>query len=370
MRRTPLLLVPLVLASACADLPSAPAEFTSSRASADVVAPGITVVMSGLNSPRGLDFAPNGDLYVAEAGTAQVTGACITVMEGPNLVPKCYSGTGSVSRLRKGVQERIVSGLASSVLVLSGFAAGPQDVSFGGGSAWVVVGAGNHPDQRGDLGADYAAVAGKLLQLQPSGQWRVTADVSAFELGNPAGGPIDSNPFGVLAESGRRFITDAGGNTLLQVAANGKIDLVATFPSTASPPPFPPAEPVPTRVVRGPDGALYVSTLSGAPFVAGAAAVYRVVPGSAPVLYEGGFKMITDLAFGADGSLYVLQFATAPLFPGGPGALIRVAPDGTRTTITTSLEQPTGLTVGPDGSLYVSNRGTSSGNGEVLKIRL
>jgi hypothetical protein len=86
------------------------------------------------------------------------------------------------------------------------------------------------------------------------------------------------------------------------------------------------------------------------------------------VVYASGFKTITDFAFAPDGGLYVLQFATAPVFFGGPGALIRVAPGGARSTITTALLQPTGIVVGADGSVYVSNRGTSSGDGEVLRI--
>ena len=85
-------------------------------------------------------------------------------------------------------------------------------------------------------------------------------------------------------------------------------------------------------------------------------------------VYAGGFKTITDFAFAPDGGLYVLQFATAPMFFGGPGALIRVAPDGTRSTITTALFQPTGIAIGDDGSVYVSNRSQSSGGGEVLRI--
>jgi DNA-binding beta-propeller fold protein YncE len=94
-----------------------------------------------------------------------------------------------------------------------------------------------------------------------------------------------------------------------------------------------------------------------------------VQPGQSPTLYLGGFKTITDFAFAPDGGVYVLQFATAPVFFGGTGALIHVATNGTRTTITTDLLQPTGVVVGSDGSVYVSNRGTSSGNGEVLRIR-
>ena len=98
------------------------------------------------------------------------------------------------------------------------------------------------------------------------------------------------------------------------------------------------------------------------------AAFYVVRPGQPPVVYAGGFKTITDFAFASDGGLYVLQYATGPVFFSGPGALIRVAPDGTRSTITTALSQPTGIAIGSDGSVYVSNRGGSTGIGEVLRI--
>jgi len=371
MSRMPLFLLSLMAISACSNDVAGPAATSpGSAASASVsLASTTTVVMSGLNSPRGLSWGPEGGLYVAEAGTSAITGPCIPFLEGPTLNTKCYSGTGSVSRLWKGSQTRVVTGLASTLIVQSGFASGPQDISFSGrGNGIVAIGWGGDPALRPSLG-EAATTAGSLIQLQPSGTWRVVADVSAFEGStNPAGGMIDSNPYGVLAESGRTFVTDAGGNSLLEVAPTGAISLVAIFPTTAAPPPFNQSEAVPTRVKRGPDGALYVSTLSGAPFLAGSAAIYRVIPGQSPAVYLGGFKTITDFAFAPDGSVYVLQFATAAVFFGGPGALIHVATNGVRSIITSALSQPTGVVVGPDGSVYVSNRGTSAGSGEVLRI--
>jgi hypothetical protein len=369
--RRPILAFPtmaVVLASACADEVAGPARVPT-RPHAEVSPSAITSVMHGLDSPRGLAFGPEGGLYVAEAGTTQLGGACGPYLEGAQLATKCWSGSGSISRLWRGRQERIATGLPSTFVVESGLASGPQDISITGrGHALVAVGWGGPPQLRGVLGGD-ATQAGTIVQLEPSGVWRVVADIAAFEAdNNPAGGPVDSNPYGVLAEPGRAFVVDAGGNSLLEVAANGRVSLVATFPRIAAPPPFNSTDAVPTRVRRGPDGALYVSTLSGAPFAIGSAAIYVVRPGQPPVVYAGGFKTITDFAFASDGGLYVLQYATGPMFFSGPGALIRVAPDGTRNTITTALSQPTGLAIGSDGSVYVSNRGGSSGIGEVLRI--
>ena len=62
-------------------------------------------------------------------------------------------------------------------------------------------------------------------------------------------------------------MANAGGNSLLRIAANGDISTVAVFPSR----PGRNTDAVLTAVVRGPDGACYVSELTGTPFAAGAA---------------------------------------------------------------------------------------------------
>ena len=354
-----------LVAVACTD--GAPTDITAvsapagARVGADVTAStaSVTVVMSNLNAPRGLAWGPEGALYVAEAGTPAINGPCVPTPRGQ----ACYSGTGSISRLWKGEQERVATGLPSLFQVGPNDIAGPHDISFQGkGNGYVTIGWGGPPALRagfGPLGERF----GTLIRLTPNGAWTVQADLAGFEAANnPAGGPVDSNPYGVLAEPSREFVTDAGGNSLLEVTAAGAVSLVAVLPPAGT------SEPVPTEVVRGPDGALYVSTLTGVPFVAGAAGIWRIVPGAAPTLFAGGFKTITDFDFGPDGSLYVVQYASSPTFFGGPGLLIRVAPSGARTTISSALANPTGVLVGPDGAVYVSNKGNLAGVGEVLRI--
>src|ERR687898_508357 len=52
----------------------------------------VTVVMSGLDNPRGLAFGPQGALYVAEAGRGG-DGPCFFLRGGT----RCYGATGAVS---------------------------------------------------------------------------------------------------------------------------------------------------------------------------------------------------------------------------------------------------------------------------------
>lgn len=334
----------------------------------------ITQVMSGLDSPRGLAFGPEGGLYVTEAGVPANSGFCVPVALGMN----CYSETGKVTRLFKGQQERVAEGLPSIFNTVRRDVVGANDISFQGrGGGYVTLGWGGAPAARDALGGVGSSV-GTLIVLEPSGRWRVDANISDFEnANNPAGGPKDSNPYGVLALPGERYVTDAGGNSLLRVAANGTVSLVATFgPLTIIPAPPAPASPtaeaVPTEVVLGPDGALYVSLLTGAPFVNGLAKIYRVVPGEAPTVYQDGFRTIIDLAFGPDGSLYVLEHsATAPGFAAA-GRITRITPDNVRHVINTgaTLQRPTSILVDSDNAIYVSNKGAAfaAGAGEVLKI--
>jgi hypothetical protein len=331
--------------------------------------------MSGLDNPRGLAFGPEGALYVAEAGRGG-TAPCVTGEGGATF---CAGPTGAVSRLWRGQQTRIATGLPSAARrfasgVVGADAIGPSDVALLGlGTAYVTIGLRANPALRealGDLGPGFA----QLVQMAAtSGQWRYVADLGAYEAAqNPDRGAIDSNPYGLLAEAGGRIVTDAGGNSLLRVAANGEISTLAVFPSRLTVPPrVPPTDSVPTSVVVGPDGAYYVGELTGFPLALGRANVYKVVPGQPLEVYLTGFKSIIDLAFGPDGSLYVLEH-TDPTRPGlvVPGALIRVDSQGTRTDVASGLglDRPTSVAVGPDGALYVSNHGTSAGRGEVLKI--
>jgi hypothetical protein len=323
------------------------------------------VIASGLDNPRGLAFGPEGALYVAEAGEGG-DGPCVP---GPFGVDVCYGPTGAVTRILDGKQEQVATGLSSYASADGAQAFGPHDISFQGrGGAYVPVGV---CFQLNDS-------CGRLIHVSAGGQFRAAGDILAWELENNPDGMHDgeSNPYAVLALPGERIVADAAGNTLLRVAPNGQITMLALFPACYVEWPAPGdqflMDSVPTSVAIGPDGAYYVSELTGFPFPVGEARIYRIEPGEAPEIYADGFTNVIDIAFADDGSLLVLEIAKNSILSGDPaGALIRLYPDGSRDAlIEEGLTSPTAVAIGDDGAVYISNNGQSADIGEVLKIEL
>jgi hypothetical protein len=338
---------------------------------------GMTTVAGGLSNPRGLAFGPDGSLYVAEAGRGGA-GPCFGGAEGGTV---CFGTSGAISRISHGKVRRVVSGLASIGDQGTGASAiGPSDVSFRGRDLYFTVGLGADPATRAGLPQPGPRQNGWLLRTKGYGVKHV-ADVAGYEAtANPDGGLPDSNPQAVLTTRSGELVADAGGNSLVRVSPSGRVSTVATFPDQLvdAPPDLGlppgtkiPMQAVPTSVVRGPDGAYYVGTLTGFPFQVGSARVFRVVPGKAPKIYATGFTNVIDLAFGPDRKLYVLEIAHNGLLSGDPtGALIRLGHNGSRKIVaSTGLITPGGLAI-RGGSAYVSNCGTCAGTGSVVRIPL
>ena len=144
-------------------------------------------------------------------------------------------------------------------------------------------------------------------------------------------------------------------------------------PFLGLPPGTIPSQAVPTAVAKGPDGAYYVSQLTGFPFPPGTASILRVVPGSAPTIYASGLTNVTDLDFGRDGSLYVVEISKAGLLNEASevdsvGDVIRIARNGRRKVVADNLASPYGVAAGRRGEVYVTTHSTGAGAGEVLRL--
>ena len=151
----------------------------------------------------------------------------------------------------------------------------------------------------------------------------------------PADGPpaqytgiVDSHPYGSAIDGSTTYVADAGANAVLAVNnAKGKIKTVATFPGVpvvvtaevAASVKFPACtigltyvlEAVPTDVELGPDGKLYVSTLTGGPEDGSTGAVskvYKVNPSTGKVkLFAENLLSATGVAVADNGDVYVAQ---------------------------------------------------------------
>ena len=346
---------------------------------------GPKVIASGLDNPRGIDVAPSGAVYVAEAGRGG-DGPCMTGGEGGEV---CVGPSGAITKVTFGHQRRVVRGLPSTAGDDGAAATGPQDVDvslFGYGS--FVTGLGGSPDDRATLGAEGAGL-GRLYDFTPFGRAHPSADLAGYEgtadpdKDVPGSESVDSNPTGVLNRRHGSVAVDAGGNDLLRVGFGGSISTLAVFDSQfVDAPPFLglppgtqiPSQAVPTAVAKGPDGAYYVSQLTGFPFPPGKASIFRVVPGSAPTIYASDLTNVTDLDFGRNGSLYVVEISKAGLLNEPPGAdtvgdVIRIARNGKRRVVADGLASPYGVAAGRRGHVYVTTHSATAGAGEVVRVR-
>jgi hypothetical protein len=341
---------------------------------------GWKTVASGLDNPRGLAVAKNGDIWVAEAGRGGA-GPCQPGEEAGDPA-SCFGNTGAFTLVHHGWQKRVVTGLPSFGDQGTGDnAIGATDVIVNGKHVTGSLGGGGGSVERAALGPN-AALFDTVIKIDPwSGKVWPFVDLAAYETANnPDGGAIDSDAYGLAQVHGGFDVADAAGNDVLGVTYHKQISTLAVFPNvqvlappflTLPPGTMIPMEAVPTTVaVRPKDPNIYVGQLTGFPFPPGAASVWGVRPDGSKFVYASGFTNIIDIAWGPKGSLYVLEIASNGLLSGDPtGALVKVWPNGTQTVVaSTGLSAPTAVAIAHNGEVFVTNNGTSAGTGEVLDL--
>ncbi|MCQ8186073.1 ScyD/ScyE family protein [Parvularcula maris] len=326
------------------------------------------VVLDGLANPRSIAVGPDGALWVVEAGSGG-TGPSIVNDGGETVL---FGNTGQVTRVLGGTAAVVASDLPS-LAQEGGFAAtGANDLAFApDGTPYVLFGFGADPSLRSVFsGESQGNLFGQLVALEGGGL-TAKVDLAAFELTNPDGGGVNSNPYGIAAQGDGFVVTDAGGNTILDVASDGSVSVRAVLPSSANPLPFgPPAyESVPTGIAAGPSGSVIVGELTGFPFPPGEANIYAAAADGSLSVVVSGLTNIIDLALGEDGTIFALELDSDSLIgPEAVGSLYAIDDLGVKTLILSGLVNPTSVAVTADGRILIAENGLSPADGRILEL--
>jgi hypothetical protein len=324
-------------------------------------APSVKVLLDGLTSPKGITMQTDG--FDPVVGQGAFFGS------GPVLIYTTRHGKGQTIPLTND-QAAVID-----------IAASPD------GTGWAITLDGHVVHQLLD---------GSIVDVADIPGYQAT-DPDPVDQDQPPN-PTESNPYGLtVAPNGDALVADAAGDDVLRVTPAGVVTTVARFDvelvSTAQVPPevleqtgpLPPmitAEPVPTTVTIGPDGAIYVGELMGFPFPTGASHIWRIdadasgawcsvaTPTPGCSVYKSGFTAIQDIAFSKTGELYVLELAKDGVFAfeAGlntgqfpPAVLLDVKGKHTTELAAGQLSQPGGVAVSRDNKVYVTDGVFSDG---------
>ena len=365
----------LCLAASAASIAAAPAYAQLSS--------NATVFANGLEAPRGLKFGPDGDLYVAEAGTGgsvSTVGSCAQVL--PPIGAYLGGKAGRISKLDKSGKRTTVASGFPSTLAAEGDLQGVADIAFLDGTLYAITAGGGCSHGNASSPNIIARVDTK------SGSWKAIVDLSQFVKSHPAAYPdiADFEPDGtfysLIAYDNRLYTLEPNHGQLFSTSASGDIREEIDISMQQG-------HIVPTSVAVN-NGKFYIGNLGLFPITPDSSKVMSFNIGACPwplpfligfgcgdevgqLRLSGsraGFTTVVAVDFGPDGLLYALELNDAagfPMPPFGVGKVVRLNRAGVIEDVATGLSVPTGMTFGPDGYLYVSNFGAAP-TGQILRI--
>lgn len=321
-----------------------------------------TVLLSGLNQPRGVEYDANGVLYVVESGRG-----------GSDSIPGPFDGavqlgfSAQVSAYQAGELTPIITYLPSAQVESAPGAPvetlGAMDVGFASGELWVLTG-----HQIPNISASGLAIGFDSTTLRPI----QVVDLYGYELANDTDGTLEllsnGNSIEFYPDSKVALITDSGANAVFRKAENGDINPVLVWEDN----------PVPTGLDFSDDGTIYaVGFLSGYPFAEGSARVdvYNAQTHDLLISY-GGLTTVTDVLIEPDGTILAVEYAVFNIDLGGwvrdSGRIIAISPDGTVTPVLSGLNFPYSISKNPiDGTYAISTNAVGDfGTGQVILMSI
>ena len=250
MQRLHLSVFPVVALLATLVMPVAAQESTPVSGAATG---SVTVVASGLANPRGVTWAADGTLYVAQAGKGgEMLG---TPALAPPLAPATGGPSASVVRIDNGCPV-LVAGDLPSVITAIGEVLGAEDLAVLGGELYAAV------DGGGEAHGNAAQPSGVYRILQ-NGTSESVADLSAWVRDNPTTFiPPDFDPdaagFSLVADeaAGALWVVNPNSGEIISVTPGGAITRIVDISVD---------HPVITGLAVDPKGGVYVGNLTGGP---------------------------------------------------------------------------------------------------------
>jgi len=351
------------------------------RAQLPPVPAGATAIAQGLFGPRGMRFAPDGDLYVALSGPggSNSTADICPQLQVPVAVggPYTNGNTASIVKLdKKGNLTTVATGFPSA-LSQRPDVMGVADVAFLDGKLYAVISGGGC--SHGSLTPNMVAKVDKK-----TGKWTMLANMSEAVAEYPAAHvapdfEADGVFYSMIPLNGKLYIVESNHGQIWSVTPKGKVEMVTDVSAVED-------HIVPTAAVPTLDG-LLVGNLGLFPITPGSSVLLTLRSECSPLLAwlehcdpgtmqvagssSPGLTTVVSMDWGPDGALYVLELSDASGFPTpGYGKVVRIK-NGLAQDVITGLSVPTGMTFGPDGALYVSNWGAADAPiGQILRFNI
>lgn len=300
----------------------------------------ITTVASGLLNPMGIETDRQGNIWVSQTGSAHNDGKVVVIK-------------------KNGAKYDAIVNLHSFISGISGELHGPAHLLLDGNMLYVLAGDYLYRANISGFKPGNAPLDATTLPKE---------DIAGFVLNYPfVNNAHYAHPYNLSkGPDGDLYIADAGANAIIHRKAPGVFSVLAEVPGIANPTPVGPPQihAVPTGILYDGHGFL-VSSLTGFPFPAGQANIYKVSMAGAVSVYKGGFTTLVDIAEGGYNGRLVLQHATfGPTgFMPNTGALLW-SNGATPVVLANGLNMPVALKQYNQQTWYV----TSLGDGTVLKV--